>query len=182
MAQVVIPPEWQEAVAANNAALKAKAEEVETLLQQHDVSGDVTTVACDPYAMSESIAEHAMLSDIALVGGELRDTDTLFRQVVHGVLFQSPIGVLLNDTATTTLNNPNKVFVAWKPQKHASRAVHQALPLLRQAKEVVVGIVDPQMTEFRDGEDPWSRCCQMAYPSRVQCGGPSVSKRWSRDR
>lgn len=95
-----------------------------------------------------------MLCDTALVGGELRASDTLFRQVVYGILFQSPIGALLNDHDAKTLIAPKKVFVAWNTHLHSARAVHQALPFLRQANEVLIATVDPVMSEFQDGEDP----------------------------
>ena len=36
----------------------------------------------------------------------------------------------------------------------AARAIHAALPILEAAKEVVVAIIDPVTTAFRDGEDP----------------------------
>lgn len=149
-----IPPEWQAAVSANQTALKAKEEEIETLLQQHDVSGEVSTVACEPPQVADTIARRAMLCDLALVSDDLRQTETLFRQVVHGILFQSPVGVLLNDHGVDTLLKPKRVFVAWNTHLHSARAVHQALPFLCQADEVIIGTVDPVMKEFRDGEDP----------------------------
>ena len=149
-----ISPEWQEALSRNTAALKAKQEEIETLLQQHDVSGEVAVVATEPSQISDAIARRAMLCDIALVSDDLRDPDTLFRQVVYGVLFQSPIGVLLNDPTAEALHRPKRVFVAWNTHLHTARAVHQALPLLRKAEDVIIGTVDPVMSESRAGEDP----------------------------
>jgi len=151
---VDIPPEWQEAVSANNAALKAKAEEVEALLQQHDASGEISFVACEPSSVADAIARRAALCDVAFVGDDLRATDKLFQNVVHGILFQSPIGALINDNSATALQGPKRVFVAWNTHLHTARAVHQALPVLRHADEVIIGTVDPVMSEYRDGEDP----------------------------
>jgi len=149
-----IPPEWQEELLANKAALNAKAEEIKNLLLQHDVSGEVTTEACEPSQVADTIARRAMLCDMALISDDLRDPDTLFRQVVYGVLFQSPIGVLLNDHNADALRMPKRIFVAWNSHLHTARAVHQALPFFKQADEVIIGAVDPVMTEFREGEDP----------------------------
>ena len=149
-----VPAGWQEEVSANKIALNTKAGEIEKLLQEHDVSGEVTTVACEPSLVSDAIARRAMLCDIALISEDLRKSDTLFRQIAYGVLFQSPIGVLLNDPVAKALRGPKRVFVAWNTHLHSARAVHQALPLLRHADEVIVGTVDPVMTELRDGEDP----------------------------
>ncbi|THH36890.1 universal stress protein [Aliishimia ponticola] len=150
----VIPPEWQEAVVKNNAALKAKQDEIETLLQQHDVAGGVSVISTEPSRIADAIARRAMLCDVAMVSDDLRDPGTLFRQVVYGVLFQSPIGVLLNDTDATALQQPKRIFVAWNTHLHTARAVHQALPLLRQAEQVTIGTIDPVMSEYYEGEDP----------------------------
>lgn len=151
---VDFPPEWQEAVSRSKAALKAKQDEIETLLQQHDVAGGVAIVATEPSQISDAIARRAMLCDIALISDDLRVPDTLFRQVVYGVLFQSPIGVLLNDPAAEALHRPKRVFVAWNTHLHTARAVHQALPILRQTEDVTIGTVDPVMSEYSAGEDP----------------------------
>ena len=37
---------------------------------------------------------------------------------------------------------PGRILVAWDGSREAARAVHDALPLLRQAEEVVILIVD----------------------------------------
>lgn len=147
-------PEWQETLAQNTEALKARQQEIEALLQQHDVSGEVAVIAGEPDQISDAIARRAMLCDIVLVSDDLRGSDRLFRQVVHGVLFQSPVGVLLNDPRAETLQRPDRVLVAWNTQLHAARALHQTLPLLRKAQEVVIATVDPVMSESRSGEDP----------------------------
>ncbi|MEB8386504.1 universal stress protein [Rhodobacteraceae bacterium KMM 6894] len=149
-----VPGDWSGEVASHKAVLDDKAKDVRTLLQQHDVSGEVSTVACEPALMADAVARRAMLCDMAIISDDLRDPDTLFRQAVHGVLFQSPVGVVLNDPTAEAMTAPKRVFVAWNTQLHSARALHQALPMLRQADEVVIAMVDPVMSEFRDGEDP----------------------------
>jgi nucleotide-binding universal stress UspA family protein len=150
----VVPDEWQEAISDNKRDLEAKAEEVQNLLKQHDVSGEVGIISTEPSLLADAIAQRAMLCDMALIGDDLRASDTQFQQIVYGVLFQSPIGVMLNDHHADTLYTPKKVFLAWNTDLHTARAVHQSLPLLRQADEVLVATIDPIMSEFRDGEDP----------------------------
>lgn len=150
----IMPINWQQDVEAQRAAMKEKADEIEQLLLHHDVSGEVTAIAGDPSVVADAIGRRAMLCDMALIGEELRDLGPLFRQVVYGVLFQSPIGLMLNDHQAEVTTKAKRVFVAWNTHLHAGRAVHQALPILRRAKEVVVATIDPVMTEFREGEDP----------------------------
>ena len=49
---------------------------------------------------------------------------------------------------------PERVVVAWDGSREAARAVHDALPLLRQAKEVVILIVDAGKLGPRFGPQP----------------------------
>lgn len=149
-----VPPDWQKDMSENKAALQAKVDEIEGLLEQHGVSGEVATVASDPEQVANAISKRAMFCDLALISEDLRDTDALFKQTVHGVLFRSPIGVLLNDTDANALGNAKRVMVAWNTQLHSARAVHQALPILRHAKEVIVATIDGAVPEAGHGEDP----------------------------
>jgi nucleotide-binding universal stress UspA family protein len=49
---------------------------------------------------------------------------------------------------------PGRVVVAWDGSREAARAVHDALPLLRQAEEVVILIVDADKLGPRFGPQP----------------------------
>ncbi|MFX0543061.1 universal stress protein [Roseovarius sp. S4756] len=149
-----IPISWQEEMTTYKAAMKAREDEMEGLLAQHDVSGDVTSVSCEPAMVADAVGRRAMLCDLMLVTEDLRKPDTLFRQVVYGVLFNSPIALLLNDHDAVALNAPKRIFVAWSTDLHSGRAVHLALPFLRTAESVIIGTVDPVKNEFGDGEDP----------------------------
>lgn len=184
----VMPEEWQAAISENNAALQSKSDEIEALLSQHEVSGEVCILSREPSLIAEAVARHAMLCDMAIVADDLRNSDRLFRQVVNGVLFQSPTGVMLNDHTLEALCAPKKILVAWNTHLHSARAVHLALPLLRQADEVIIATVDPVTTELRDGEDPgvdiakWlsHHGCNVdvqQYPSGGQPVGEALLKR-----
>lgn len=48
----------------------------------------------------------------------------------------------------------NRVLVAWNGSTQAARAISQALPVLRNASKVVVGIVDPFIGDDDHGEEP----------------------------
>lgn len=149
-----VPTGWQDELFAKKAALSSKVDAIEALLAQHDVSGEVVSAAGEMPRLAQIVAQKATFVDLVLVNEDLREWSPLFKQVVHGVLFQSPVGVLLNDNSGAGLKEAERVLVAWNMGLHAARAVHQALPILRQAKEVIIASVDPEMTEFLDGEDP----------------------------
>ncbi|MEP2922137.1 universal stress protein [Sulfitobacter sp.] len=150
----VFPDEWQEAVISGTQTIKQKAQEIEQLLQKHDVSGDVTHVNCEPARISDAVARRAMLCDMAMVCDDLREPQSMFRQVVYGILFDSPVGVILNTQEPDKALSAQTIFVAWNNHPHSARAIQQALPMLRAAKEVIIGTFDPVMSEYRDGEEP----------------------------
>ena len=148
-----VPDSWQDDLTESKAVLAAKVAEIEGLLQQHDVAGEVATIASDPGMIANAIAQRALYCDVALVSDDLREFANLFKQVLHGVLFNSPIGIVLNDRDGSAFGAAKRVFVAWNTQIHAARAVHQALPILQKADEVIVGSIDPAMPEASHGED-----------------------------
>ncbi|MDV7143163.1 universal stress protein [Tropicimonas sp. TH_r6] len=148
---------WMELTATVKTELKAMAERAERQLQQHDISGDVTTRLCERTAIASAVVRRALVCDFAFIGQDLRETSPgLFREAVYGVLFHSPAGVLLNDLSTASALSPRHVFIAWNTGLEAGRAVHQALPLLCGADEVTIATFDPVMAEYQDGENPGS--------------------------
>ncbi|AXI54176.1 universal stress protein [Sulfitobacter sp. JL08] len=151
----VIPEDWQNEARTEQDALNAKTDAVEALLKRHDVSGDITIVCSEPSLTASSVARRAMLCDLAIASDDLRKKDDLYRQVVHGILFQSPTGVILNSGAGAALA-PKHVLVAWNASLQCARAVHQSLAILRQSDAVTVAVFDPEMSEFQDGENPGS--------------------------
>ncbi len=150
-----VPEDWQNEARAEQDALNAKTDAVEALLKRHDVSGDITIVCSEPSLTASSVARRAMLCDLAIASDDLRKKDDLYRQVVHGILFQSPTGVILNSGAGAALA-PKHVLVAWNTSLQCARAVHQSLAILRQSDAVTVAVFDPEMSEFQDGENPGS--------------------------
>lgn len=151
---IVVPADWQEEMTNQKSALAEKEQEMEALLQEHNVSGEVLTAVCEPSMISDTVGRRAMLCDVVLIDDALRATPSVYNKIVHGVLFQSPVSVLLNDPDAKTLSAPKRIFVAWNTQLHTARAVHRAMSLLQSAEEVIIGTVDPIMTEYSEGEDP----------------------------
>src|SRR3712207_5183974 len=49
---------------------------------------------------------------------------------------------------------PRRVLIAWDGSREAARAVHDALPLLRQAEDVIILIVDADKLGARFGPQP----------------------------
>lgn len=146
-----IPDNWAELVEDAHTKHRARAEEVEALLAKTGASGDVQPVLCVPAEMKRQVARRARVCDLAAMADNLREAPDMFREAANGVLFHSPIGLMLN---RSPLSPADRIFVAWDSSEAAAKAVHTALPYLIAAKEVTVACFDPVMTEEMQGVDP----------------------------
>ncbi|MCV3271481.1 universal stress protein [Roseobacter sinensis] len=146
-----IPDNWSELVVEAQQAQSNRVDEIEALLAKSGAAGDVRPVMCATADVRQWVSRSACVSDEAFIAPSLRDAPEIFREVAYGVLFQSPIGLRANGS---TAPEAERVFIAWNTSQEAASAVHAALPYLRAAKEVVVGCIDPVMTQQDDGQDP----------------------------
>lgn len=149
-----ISDQWVEELSDTRARLMARKDALEALLQGEGVSGELQIALSGQTDIRFVVARRALVCDVAIASKSLRDAeDGLFRPTIYGVLFDTPIGLLLN---ATPMASPKRVFIAWDTELPASRAVHAALPLLMAADEVIVGSFDPNAVELEDGENPGS--------------------------
>lgn len=142
---------WQNLLNEALAAQRNRVEEIENLLTQVGASADVQSVLCSPADASLHVARRAKVCDLAVIAPNMRQTPQLFREAAYGVLYKSPIGLMVN--AGPTLN-VNRALVAWDSSQAASCAVHSAMPYLLDAEEVNVVCFDPISTQDEAGADP----------------------------
>lgn len=146
-----IPEDWQDALVNAQANLKSRGETIEQLLAKSNASGEVQAVLTAALDAKHIVARFARVSDEAIFAQGLRETSDLMTEAASGVLFHSPIGFQINADLT---RKPECIFVAWDSSEAASSAIHAALPHLLDAREVIIGCIDPVSTSDRDGEDP----------------------------
>lgn len=146
-----IPDDWAETLQSAQNALKDRETEIEAILARSGVSADIQSILCADMEIKDFVARRARVSDLAHVAPNLRDTPNVMREVVHGVLFQSPIGLIMNSAPAKP---KDVIFVAWDSSEAAATAVHAALPYLKAAKEVIVACFDPITTVQNEGADP----------------------------
>lgn len=147
---MTIPDDWSETVEIAHRAQNARIEQIEGLLSRSDASGGVQSAFCVAGEIKHHVVRKARVSDLAVMAPNLRHSETEFREAAQGVLFASPVGLMLNGRTTP----PARIFIAWDGSKASSRAVHAALPYLKAATEVVIGCFDPVTTAAAHGEDP----------------------------
>lgn len=147
-----VSSEWVNALTASRERMKERGDTIEAILQAEGTSGDVQVVQCNPIDIRTLVARRALVCDMVFLSDGMRSVDVdIFHSACYGVLFNSPAPLLLN---TQAMPKPKRVFIAWDTELPASRAVHAALPVLKAAEDVFIGIFDPEATQAQNGEDP----------------------------
>lgn len=102
-----------------------------------------------------TFAMHARHADLAIVAGGAGDGDAGSAAHVAGALLMAsgrPLLVVPPRAHAPVLGG--HAVVAWQPTREATRALHDALPLLKAARSVQVVAVDPEAGERSYGAEP----------------------------
>jgi nucleotide-binding universal stress UspA family protein len=142
---------------AERAAVAAVAERARARLSRSSASSEVRMTECFALWGEEAAALQALHCDLSILGKpghQLPDDFAAFSRMFRSLLLRSGRPVLVVPEGATLPAPARRVVLAWKPTPQASRALHDALPLLSRAAEVDVLVVDPQITEAGYGEQP----------------------------
>lgn len=93
------------------------------------------------FTSAEMAALHARYADLTVFGVS-RPLDDAQRRVFGGLLAGSGRPVLVVPSTAQAGSGFARVLVAWKSSREASRALHDALPLLQRARDVELLIVE----------------------------------------
>ncbi|MFD0911319.1 universal stress protein [Ruegeria arenilitoris] len=173
-----LPSNWLDVLNGKNAALKSRATEVEALLVGQGVSANVIAFMGSGAELKHLVAGQANRSDIAFLDAELRKDPDLFHKIAYGVLFHSPVGLMINGDPFA---QRDCIFLAWNDSLPASRVAHLALPILLAANEVVIGCFDLPSPDDVEGQAPGTDLagwlshhgCTVTV-SQFRCGGNSI--------
>jgi nucleotide-binding universal stress UspA family protein len=126
-------------------------------LAREEVPSDVRVVDAvlmQPTRVAAVQAAHADLAVMPLAG-TAGDRRRSLEHLFVDLLMQSGRPVLVVPPARPLTALPvQRAVIAWRPGAPATRALHDALPLLRKAASIEVLLVDPDVGELADGEQP----------------------------
>lgn len=97
---------------------------------------------------------HARHADLAVVSAPFGDTRDLMEDVAVDLLMQSGRPVLVVPPDHVRRERALHAVIAWQPTREATRAVHDALPLLHGYATIDILMIDPQTRETGHGEQP----------------------------
>lgn len=148
----------------------------EALLRTSPVAYALDALVCRPEEAQRIADLHARFSDILVAdlpyGAGKSHTDAA---LIETVLFDARLPVLLLPAGIKAPAAPRRVVLAWDESIEALTAARKALPLLRQADQVRVVIIDPPQ-HGPDRSDPGGRLCQMLARHGISCEIDILSK------
>ncbi len=126
----------------------------EAAVERHGIKGEWRT---DGGIASDEVATHARYTDLVIVG----QVDPRVKRTVMPPLIPEEVAlsagrpVLVTPFSWTPGKVGNHILIAWNARREATRAVHDALPLLINAELVTVLVVNPENWAMDPhGEEP----------------------------
>lgn len=140
---VAAPETWPSTLSTAQTALKERVGVIEGLLSKENVSADVRPMFASEADLRQGVALAARFCDLAFFAPDLREQQTVYKELLHGVLFDSPIPAVIN--GTVEMSN-DVVILAWNESMASARAAHHALPFLKSASKVHIVCFDAVAT------------------------------------
>jgi nucleotide-binding universal stress UspA family protein len=137
-----------------NSAAEAVAVKVRALLARYPVESE-TRVANGIWIAAPVVAAlHARYFDMTVLGRTPRALPEAERGLFADLLFDTGRPVLVVPAGAGWPESLDRVMVAWRSGPEASRALHDALPLLKLAAAVDVVMVEPKVAETAESALP----------------------------
>lgn len=136
-----VPDAWPDTLISAQTELKDRVSAIEKLLAEETASAEVIPLFAAEADIRQGTAQVARTCDIAFFDADVRGQETVYREMLHGVLFQSPIPAMINGSLEMASDT---VLLAWNDSLSSARAAHFALPYLKDATNVrIVGFDAP---------------------------------------
>ncbi|KPN64619.1 Nucleotide-binding universal stress protein, UspA family [Aliiroseovarius crassostreae] len=120
-----------------------------------------SSVTAQMVALNGLIAHHTRFSDLVILPrpyGEGRGHE--MEAIVEAALFDGSVPVMVMPDGTELPETIGNVVVAWNESTEALRAIRHAMPILSQARNVSIAIIDPP-THGPERSDPGGSLTQM---------------------
>lgn len=116
----------------------------ERILESAGVRFEVTRAVAQIGGISHIVGRRLGLSDLVVLPkpyGEDRNSEDV--AILEAALFATRVPVLVVPEGLRTYSKPSNVVVAWNQSDEAMQAIRSAMPILEQADNVDIAIIDP---------------------------------------
>ncbi len=112
-------------------------------------------------AMTDLVAQRARFADLVVLARPYgKDQGAEAEAVIESAMFEGRAPVLVLPETGLASATPKRIVVAWNQSREAMAAVRAALPLLKQADQVTITVIDPPV-HGPERSDPGGMLCQM---------------------
>lgn len=124
-----------------------RANRVEKLVQDKNLSTSVISECVDRRSIDRAISPYALCSDLCVLPKLVVRGNAAIEKAFNGILFSTGRPLLLLGDETFDPDSIKSMSVAWDGGAEAASAAQLALPLLKMAKDIHVVMVDPEPLE-----------------------------------
>ena len=122
------------------------------------------------YRVVDCVLPYAHCADLIVASQTNREwAGSEWLDIADRLVFESGRPVLIVPNAGPHVGVPKKVLIAWNGRREASRAIFDALPLLRKAAEVKVVWVNPQSEGELVDDVPATDICVALARHGIKC-------------
>lgn len=133
----------------------------EAMAQRESVSVESRLVNAMGEAVSDVAALHGRYADLLVLGqNDPNDLRSLGIGVVESTLLGSGRPSLFVPYIGLQMSMLDHIVVGWDASQESTRALHDALPFMKQAKKVTVLVVNPRVGPGGHGEQPGADIAQ----------------------
>lgn len=118
------------------------------------VKTEVRVVESVLLAPSPMATMHAHYADLIVLPSAADADSGVAHEYFVNLLIGSGRPVLVVPPKHHAKSVPKRAVIAWQPSRETTRAVHDALPLLKTAESVDILLIDPEIGEFAHGDQP----------------------------
>jgi nucleotide-binding universal stress UspA family protein len=145
---------WAGEIREGQEDVETRAQAMLALMRERGVRASADAHYVDRGTVTTLAGRAARYADLTLVVPEGAGGDAMQTWVMDGALFESGRPLLLLPEGVTTFPNPERVMIAWDASVEASKAVRDALGLMKAAKEVHAVLIDPVPSFDGHGAEP----------------------------
>ena len=145
---------WIQERQADMLRLADRSDALEALTSELGISCDVSTEFPEGGWADDVIGRRARYADLTFMGPEILASGRLKQRIVEGALFSSGKPLLIVPAGAKATLAPATIVVGWDSRIEASRAVREALDMMKTARQVRLAIIDPEQGETAHGEEP----------------------------
>lgn len=149
---------------------------VNTRLTQSTIRWSVESGIAQIVDLGRHVAGRARFADLAILPkpyGSNRGAELV--PILEAALFEAEVPVLMVAGSGAAISSPARIMLAWNESDEALAAARAALPLLTQAENLRIVIIDPP-AHGRERSDPGGQISQFLARHGVNCEIDVLSK------